>query len=277
MDFYKGNIPIIDDSPEGRSYAMPRHIDGVRVGYGYVPRDYKLYPEEMFAAPDAMQIIPESEYDARYDEQERTKSSLEHMFLSGPNGEPRFINLDQNGQGFCWAYSTGQAIMLDRLKQGLPIVRLSPHAVACKIKGFRDEGGWGGLSAKFAREVGYPDESVWPQQSMSRQYDNEATWKNAALHKLTDEWVDLTRSVYDQNLTMQQSNTCSFNNIPGPEDFNWWGHSVCRLRWVRIEAGSWGKLILNSWKGWGRFGLGVLRGSQARCDGALGFRMTTAA
>jgi len=47
---------------------------------------------------------------------------------------------------------------------------------------------------------------------------------------------------------------------------------VCQVRWVRIERGSWGPLILNSWKGWGRHGLAVLRGRQAVADGAIAIR-----
>lgn len=176
--------------------------------------------------------------------------------------------------GNCWAYSTGTALMMTRLAMGLPLVRLSPHAVACKIKNFRDEGGWCGLSAEFSRNTGYPSEQFWPAQSMSRQYDKPETWANAELHKATEDWVDLTKKVYDQNLTRSQVATCGFNNIPVPSDFHWWSHSVCQIRWVRIEAGSWGPLILNSWKGWGRHGLAVLQGSKAICNGAVAIRST---
>jgi hypothetical protein len=268
-EFYKGIIPIYDpDVPAHRDSLFPKNQ-----ARGGVPRDYKIDPETMFAQPTEMKLIDPSEYDAYYDEQEASKSSLEHIYLQGAD-TPAFINLDQNGQGFCWCYSTGHALMIQRLRQREPVVMLSPHGVACKIKGFRDEGGWCGLSAKFAREVGYPSQTVWPAQSMNRQYDNEATWANAALHKITEDWVDLTKSEYDQNLTSQQLFTCSFLNIPGPVDFNWWSHSVCRIRHVRIEAGSWGLLILNSWLNWGRHGLAVLRGSKMIPDGALAIRST---
>ena len=96
-----------------------------------------------------------------------------------------------------------------------------------------------------------------------------------AKYVVQEEWTDMTRQVYDQNLTMAQVATCGFNNIPGPRDYNWWSHSVCGIRWVRIERNSWGQLILNSWKGWGRYGLGVIRGSKAVCDGGLAIRLTS--
>ena len=273
-EFYK-NIPIIDcDGPEDEM-LRPKGAT-----FGLVPRDYSQDPESLFAPPSEIQIIPESEWDARFDEQERLQSSLEHMYLSGPNGQPRFVNLDQNGHGYCWAYSTGHAIMLDRLRRNLPLVRLNPHATAAIIKRGRDEGGWCGLSAKFGREHGYAIEGnasgQWPLHSRNLQYDTPQLRLEMAKYKIDEDWCDLTRQVYDQNLTRSQIAACGFLNIPGPRDYQWWGHSVCGVRWVRIERGSWGQLILNSWKGWGRYGLGVLRGEKSLTMGALAIRSTTA-
>jgi hypothetical protein len=273
-EFYK-NIPIIDTEAPDNDVLFPAGMT-----FGLVPRDYSQEPEALFSPPSDMQLIPESEWDARFDEQERLQSSLEHIYLSGPNGTPAFVNLDQNGDGYCWAYSTGQSIMLDRLRRNIPMVRLNPHSVAAIIKKGRNEGGWCGLSAKFAREIGYALEGnqagQWPLHSRDLRNDTPELRLQMAKYKIDEDFVDLTRQVYDQNLTTAQVATCGFLNIPGPGDYNWWGHSVCRVRWVRIERGSWGQLILNSWKGWGRHGLGVLRGSKAICNGALAVRSTTA-
>lgn len=274
MDFYKSNIPIIHTDEMETSLSHPKDVT-----FGLVPRDYSRDPEAMFAPPSDMQLIPQSEWDARFDEQEEQESSLEHIYLSGLNGGPAFTCLDQNGHGYCWAYSTGHAIMIDRLRRNLPPVRLNPHSVAAIIKSGRDQGGWCGQSAEFGRRVGYATEGTgpgqWPLHSRSLKHDTPALRAEMAKYKIEEEWTDLTRQVYDQNLTMAQVATCGFNNIPGPGDYNWWGHSVCRLRWVRVERGAWGQLILNSWKGWGRHGLGVLLGSKAVCNGALAIRLTS--
>lgn len=275
-DFYKGTIPIIDtESNAFNDVLYPKDAT-----FGLVPRDYSTDPEEMFSPPSDMQLIPESEWDARFDEQEEFKSSLEHIYLSGPNGTPAFPNLDQNGHGYCWAYSVGHAIMIDRLRRNLPVVRLNPHSVAAIIKRGRDEGGWCGLSAKFARENGFGVEGngsgQWPLHSRDLRHDTPAMRAEMAKYKTDEEFVDLTRSVYDQNLTRSQLATTGFNNLPGPGDYNWWRHSVCRLRWVRVERGSWGQLILNSWPRWGRYGLSVLIGNKAVSNGALAIRSTTA-
>jgi hypothetical protein len=271
MEFYKGSIPIIEPaSSEGRDLLHPKDAT-----YGYVPRDYREYPEEMFAPPSELTTIPQSEWDARYDEQEESESSLEHIFLQGES--PAFVNLDQNGDGHCWAYSTGHALMLSRLRDNRPLKRLNPHFVATYLKRFN--GGWCGASAKVAAEVGYLEEGSgpdqWPLHSNNAGLLNQTRLDAAKKYKSTEEWRDLTRQIYDQSMTSLQLATCGFMNVPAPSDFNWWGHSVCQVRWVRIERGSWGPLILNSWKGWGRFGLGVLRGSQATANGAVAIRSAT--
>lgn len=289
MDYYKLNIPIIDvDHPTAEHKDRFLYPKGVE--FGYVERDYRLFPEAMFQAPSEMEIIPESQRDAYYDEQEAQKSSLEHIYLSGPNGEPAFVNLDQDGDGYCWMYSSGSTYMLDRLRTMPPapgwppkVVRLNPHGPASIIKKGANQGGWCGEAADWLRRDGngFPVEGTapgqWPLHSRDyKRYDTPECRAQMALHRPVEEWCDLTRQIYDQNLTRDQVATCGLTNIPGPRDYNWWSHSVCGVRWVRIAKGNWGQLILNSWKGWGRFGLAVLQGSQAVCNGGLAIRMTTA-
>lgn len=271
-EFYKGTIPILDLEVPDNDVLFPKGVS-----FGMVPRDYSVHPEAIFSPPSDMKLIEESDYDAYYDEQEEQQSSLEHIYLSGPNGTPAFVNLDQNGDGYCWNYSIGHSGMVDLLKRGIKPPRFNPHAGAAIIKGGRNEGGWCGEGAKFFRDVGMAVEGdgrgQWPLHSRSLRNDTQALRTEMAKYKLTEEYTDLTRQVYNQNLTMRQIATSGFNNLAGPGDYNWWGHSVCRLRWVRIERNAWGQLILNSWKGWGRYGLAVLRGSQAVANGALSVRL----
>lgn len=264
-------IPIIDTDGPTTDVSHPPGAT-----FGYVERDYAKYPQTMFAQPDTMQLIDPSEWDARYDEQEATQSSLEHLFLSGPGGKPAFDQLDQNGFPDCWCHSTGHSIMLDRLKRGEANPRLNAVAVATLLK--ETQGGWCGLSAKFARENGFPEVGTgpgqWPYQSRNGK-DTAALRAAMALNKITEDFVDLTRQVYDQNLTRNQLATCLFNNVPCPVDFNWWGHSVCAVRWVRLSPGEWALLILNSWgASWGRYGLGLLQGSKMVPNGSVATRLT---
>lgn len=178
----------------------------------------------------------------------------------------------------CWAYSVGHSIMLDRLKRRKNLIRLNPHSVAAIIKNGRDEGGWCGEAAQFCSDVGIAPEGTgegeWPGHSRDVRLDTPELRHEMAKFRINEQWTDLTRQVWSRNLTMAQVATSGFNNLPGPRDYYWWSHSVCGLRWVRIERGSWGQLILNSWLRWGRFGLAVIRGNKAIPDGALSIRTT---
>lgn len=265
---------VIDDRTNNDLLYVP-YIDGEPKGHGYAPRDYRVHPPEMFAPPEEMPLIPRSEWDARINEQEELRSSLEHVRLTADNG--RMMDaLDQNGQGYCWAYSTTAAVMLLRAVNNQPYVRLSAHAIGCKVKGFRDEGGWCGLSAKFHKEQGCPSVAYWKEKSMARSNDAPDTWANAALHKVTEDWVDLTRPVHSQNLTVDQIATCLLLNIPVALDYDEWGHSICGLRWVRVEAGVYAPKILNSWTNqWGDRGMGIIN-RRWTVDGAVALRVTDA-
>lgn len=262
---------IIDDetlaNPAIKDQVYAPTIDGEVKGHGLVPRDLAIYPPEMFDPPSQLPLIPQSEWVDRISQIEREQSGLEHM--------RDFPSLDQNGQGYCWAYSTTSCVMLLRCKMNQPRVRLSAHAIGCMVKNFRDEGGWCGLSAKFQREKGCPSVEFWAEKSMSRGNDRPETWANAAQHKVTEEWVDLARPVYDQNLTWQQVATCMLARIPCAVDFNHWSHSVCAIALVKVESGSFGLKILNSWSDqWGDRGTGILRGGKERPDGAVALRVS---
>jgi hypothetical protein len=272
-DFYKSRIPIIRRSLNEGFLRGDAPTDPAT---GCVPRDYDVDPVAMGDSPAAMDLIPESEWDARYDEAEATESSLEHLFLRG--GVPAFELLDQNGHGYCWSYSTGHAVMLDRLKQNLPLVRINPHATAAIIKGGRDEGGWCGLSMKWAREHGFAVEGTaagqWPLHSRNLKYDTPELRAAMKLHKAEEDWYDLGNREWDQELNRSQLITCGFNNTPCPVDYNRFGHSMCQVRVVRYERGAWGQLILNSWKGFGFHGLCVLA-ADIWPDNAVGLRSST--
>lgn len=285
-------------------------VDGAPVRYGLVPRDYTTHPVgsyrgiRPFSAVN-MPLIPRSELSERCKDQEKYGSSLSHIRKTGNNGGTMQV-LDQNGQGFCWAYSSTMATMLARAVMGMPYVRLSAHSVACVIKSFQDEGGWGPQSAEFIGERGCAPVSHWPEKSMSRQYNTTATWAEAAKYKLAECWVEIDAPAYDRNLAFEQFISGLLLNNPGVCDFNWWGHSVCGMAVkdgrqyrdkTRTESGKLATLIefelmwgfntladgvgieiANSWTpSWGEDGCGVLTGTKAVPDGGLLVRTALAA
>lgn len=264
---YLGKIPIIKrDLNEGWMRGTGEE------SYGCTPRDFDADPPQMGDSPDGIDTTIDAV--AYFQERMDQKASMLHQYLQGDieHGSPVYENLDQNGQGYCWAYSTAQAIMTDRMRRHMPVVRLSAHAVACKIKNFRDEGGWCGLSAKFARENGYPSVEVWPEKSMSRKYDTAATWESAKLHLSVEDWYDLGKREYDQELSKKQIQTLAVTNCAQMLDYNRFSHSMHGID-VGLLDGVLHPIVLQSWKGWGYHGLGLLYGMWP--DNACAIRSTS--
>jgi hypothetical protein len=266
-DFYKQKIPIIRRSfDEGFLRGLP---DPEHMSRGAVPRDYAVDPVEMRDSPNAMTLYDPSDYGALYDAGEENQDTLEHLYLRAAEaGEFEF--LDQNGFPDCWMHSPAHAVMLDRLKQNLPFVKL--NAVAAATMTGRTNGGWCGLGMKKIRDDGIP--AVGPDAPyQSRRYNNTPALRaDMAKYKGLEDWYDLGRQEWDQTLSDRQISTCLFNNLPVPSDYNRHAHSVLSIRKVRVERGFWGWLTLNSWKGFGYHGLCVMT---EPINGACALRSST--
>ena len=275
MDF-SGRTVIGDDTPTAEFEAQ---ADGR--ARGLIPRDYSAFPEGYYASAPAWDIeslplVPWDEIPDRIAWMTETKTRLLDLI------EP-LAPLDQNGQGYCWFYSGTAAIQALRMRNGQENVRLSAHSGACVIKNFRDQGGWGAQGLDFQRERGVVPASLWPEKSMSRQYDTPANWQVAREYRAAEGFVDLSEPQYDRQLSVHQIISCYLHRIPVISDFNWWGHSVCGL-WMydaypqrakndpnRYAANE----IINSWgRGWGQNGRGILRDSKAFPNSATAPRAT---
>jgi hypothetical protein len=300
-----GSTPIIHDG-NWQQYC-DQYVNGVKQMRGLIPRDKRLEPPGYLKGVPAMKgvdfpLIPRSEWAERIRDKEQEKSRLSDIRRRANNGQ-LIPSLDQNGQGYCWAYGTTAAVMLLRAVMNLPYVRLSAHAVACIVKGFRDEGGWGALSLDFIMQRGVPSVEAWPEKSMSRSNDKPATWEDAAKYKVTEGWVDLEAAVYDRNLSFEQEISLLLSNIPTVADMNWWGHCTVMMDAVdgatqrndtRGESGkllsleefdrAWGmndpvtagigKRTWNSWTDqWGDKGEGLITGSKAVSDNCVAPRV----
>jgi hypothetical protein len=267
---------LIDDDTNPDFYMDPM-VDGEVMGRGAIPRDYEVQPMGSSSEAEAFPIIARSEWSARIKEMESTKSRLSDIRRNALGPGKHIPALDQGRLSYCWAYSTGMALILTRAVANMPYVRLSPTAVAAKIKNFANRGGWGALSMEFAVKNGYPSETVWPNQSLQRHYDCDQTWEDAKRHRVTAGWWDLSKDVYSRNLPFDVVMTLLLCRVPVVVDFNWWGHSVCAIDPVEVEPGSFGIRIINSWKdSWGDLGESVLRGNKAHPDGSVAPRVITA-
>lgn len=207
----------------------------------------------------------------------------------------------------CWVYGTIGAIQAARARSNMPYKKLSGHSVACKVKNFRDEGGWGALALEYIAANGCPDCDHWPEKSMSRQHDKPETWANAKLYLPDESFADLASPAYDRNLSYMQQLSCLADLNPTSDDYDHWGHcttgcdvvvGVDQRNVTRADSGKlldlptfdlvWGmndpvtqglaKRGRNSWTdSYGDRGFFVLTGSKAVGNNSVAICSTTAA
>lgn len=195
----------------GMRGLIPRDPIANAVGYSAVipPAEIVPYSHEVM-----VEMIADSE---------KSKSRLSDILLRGDAGKP-IPSTDQNGQGYCWFYGFIGALQAVRAKHNLPYKQLSGHAGACKVKGFRDEGGWGALGLEFGIVHGCPDTDHWPEKSMNRKYDTPETWANAKLYMPGDVYADIASPVYNRDLSAGQQLRCVIDRNPTINDYDFWGH-----------------------------------------------------
>ncbi len=274
---------------------------------GTVPRDPKKFYRGCYPGIAAVDVplIPATERPKRIADQLATKGRISDITRTGLNGGP-IPPRDQNSRGYCWMHSGVSAMICLRAIANLPYADLSAFGPACKVKSFRDEGGWGAQGVDFLMANGCPTSKTWPQKATDRSLDNAATWAEAAKYKIAEGWMDLAQAQYDRNLSFDQVISLVISGIPVVVDFNWWSHSVCAVDAVdgttqyRITRDVMsGKLlelaefelvwgihdpvtaglairILNSWGNWSDAGYGVLTGSQAVPNGSVAPRSVLA-
>ncbi len=276
--------------------------------HGLIPRNYATHPVGVYpwAAAVDFPLIDRAEWADRLAKMEADKSRLSDIRLLG-NGGAMIPSRDQNGKGYCWAHSGVSAHLLVRAVANAPYADLSAYGIACPIKNFADEGGWGAQGVDYQIANGCPTAKTWPQQSMSQSNVNAAEKEDAARHKMLAQWADLNAAQYDRSLTFAQVATLLLNRCPVVVDYNWWSHSVCAADLVKgngddlrnasgkllrvydpaefdhIYAATgygdalFGVRIWNSWgDSWSQQGMGVLDPSKAVPDGAVGVKSVMA-
>jgi hypothetical protein len=260
-------VPIIDD---GAKPPAPKDM-----GKGYVPPTdaQRLAIEGTFAPPSEMTLYPESELEDRLKEQWERKQSLYHLWQIYDNGKQPAV-FSQGSWGYCWGYSTTNAVMFARCAQGMPYVRLSAHSVSWTLRNGANRGGWCGESAKFIFDRGIVPESIWPNQGSK----NYGGWEEARKYRIHEEYRDPARPIHGQQLTGQQIVTCALNNHPMACDDMEWAHSVCYPACVVLEKGVIARMGWNSWANWGDKGWFISRSQRLpmQPDGAIAIRTVTA-
>lgn len=199
--------------------------------------------------------IPRSEWDDRLEQMDKDKSSLWHLMdlIKSPVK-------NQNGISYCWVHGITRAVEVRIGSQRNKPVLLSATSVGCKIKGFRNQGGWGRDAIEYEAEHGVVPMDLWPENKLDRQYDTPEAWA-AAENFIVDEWDELPENDFDMEMSY------AFECFPFGLGLDWWGHLVCGMVPIGNGDGTYSLGIDNSWDiTWGTKGRGILSESKARGD-----------
>lgn len=249
---------------------------------GLVARPADVAVRATSFSPKSIPLIPREQWPDRIADMERSKSRLSDIILgsgvpSKDQNDPRYMNTRNPRWGYCWMFGPVGAVESLRAVMNQPRVSLSAFGAAYTIKGGRDEGGWGALSLDFLIDRGVPSEKVWPNFAADMSLDNAETWADAAQHKVTESWVDLTSPVYDRDMTLDQKMTLLLSRIPVVCDYMWWGHCVYSCDPVDADPSlplsdvrRWGSRDRNSWgDSYGDRGFFLVKGQRCVPDNAV--------
>lgn len=210
-------------------------------------------------------LIPRSEWQARIQEREERKTRLSDLIDQA--GLPCH---DQDGISYCWIHAPTHCVEVVRVVQNQPMVLLSATSVGCKIKNFRNQGGWGKEGLEYIVERGVVPQALWPENQLKSQYDKPEAWQEAKKY-MVSEWWEL------QPRNLEQQISCLLRNIPIAGGFNFWAHEVTLYEPVWLD-GTVAIRFRNSWSmNWGSKGYSILQGSKMLSDDSVCPRVAVAA
>lgn len=179
--------------------------------------------------------IPESEYDARIDEQIELEARASDFC--------DFPAFDQDGLPTCWAIGTAQAETIARRIMGLPHVQLSGCSIAVPISGGH-RGGWEGDAVEFSVKNGVASVAVWPENNTNRSLNSDPKVIEDRKQHIVTEFLEM-------NTRANWATMCLKTKV-GPFAYNRMSHVMCMCDFVRIERGRYGFRVRNSWHdSWG--------------------------
>lgn len=276
------SIPVVTDD-NWKDHVKPPSADGCSQS-GYIPRDYESAPlgslEGVNSVPQwALTQYPKETWKERIAELAAKKMRIQDV-LEAACSRPvnPFVCLNQNPTNYCWCYAVIHSIMIARELAGEPFIRLSPYSVACIVKNFSNNGGWGGEACEQAVKEGVADQKYWPMETPSmssserssanmsairngRQY-LQSSRANAALHKVTEFWELKPRN-------WAEKMACLLIPLPVASGYSWMGHERCSIDACLMSNGDTGCVDLDSYTDDGKLDLKVLSSGRGSPDDAV--------
>lgn len=253
---------LIHDSTPEHKFTPPDRARGLDLSRR--PFGANVYGTAASPFPTSL-LIPRSEWQARIEEMEATKTSIPALC-----DQAGLKVKDQQQTEFCWANGPTHCVEVVRTIEGQKPIVLSAASVACRVNGFVNRGGWGGDALDFIIEHGIVPADQWPNTAINRQYLTDANVQLALKYRVT-EWWELAPKNLDQLVT------CLLLRIPVAVGYSWWGHEVTAVKPLWLD-GTVALEIDNSWgTSWGDNGRGTIQGSRMQPDDAVCPRVTLAA
>jgi hypothetical protein len=245
-----------------------QHVnETVNLSKGREARSYSANPFGSLRAakplPESLRI-PKSKWLDLVKYKEATQTRLSD-FIRFEIQNSRLRSKNQQNTNYCWCNAVVGAMEVSRAVSGFPYLDLSPASVAAQIKGYRNQGGWGGEALDFIVDHGIAKSSEWPANY----------WQNSKYLTQDLKQKMLTRRIfgfYDiQNRDFEGAASLVLQNIPVPIGLNWWGHEVYAVDLVAIDNVTFGFRFRNSWgDDYGDQGFNVLSYAHSIPDDALG-------
>lgn len=235
--------PVIDDAamiPDGTTgldLTDRPNVDGYGYGGVAVPFDDRL-------------LIPESEWQARIEEQQATQSRVSDLV-----SHYRIPPKNQGRLNYCWIYAPVHAMEINRVRSGYGYRALAAAQPGAVIKRGRNVGGWGMEGVRYIGQHGIATEQDYGKvPEILRGYDSPEMRLLATANKCT-EWVECKPRSVAQLVSML------LRGYAGAIGLDWWRHEVtaCEAIWL---DGAIAIRIRNQWQGWGANGFGILRGQK---------------
>lgn len=256
------NEPIIHDSTPSHVLFPPGEGTGLDLsgrpqGFAYAGTA-DPFPTEL--------LIPRSEWQARIQEREETKTRLSDLC------DRRGVKVkDQQQTNYCWCNAPTHCVEIVRAIQNQRTISLSAASVGAQLTNYRNVGGWGKEALQFIASNGVVPDRLWPVNAISRQYATQEA-KDEAKRFAVDEWWEIEPRNLDQLIS------CLLQPIASPVavGLSWWGHEVTYVDAVWLD-GEVAVRFDNSWgERYGTKGRGIIQGSRILPDDAVSPRLTKA-
>ena len=221
-DRTSGSVIQSGSSGVGTGWDKPESV-----GYGAA---VKPFPPGLLLSWD--------EIKQRARERQKSKSQLSNKIL-----DYGLTTLMQGGTNFCFANAPYNLVRIMNMLANQPPIDLSAASVACKITGFRNQGGFAGDVLDYMSQYGMVPTELWPTNAISRKYDTDSAWAAASKFTVTD-WIQLEVG------NTQQLASLNVQDIPVAKAYQWFYPGPHEITGTDVVVDDNGNVSFRDWNSW---------------------------